>query len=131
MTKRIPGNTPNPRGGNFRQGGRGQRQKYGTMNKMERDWSEVLNERIRAGTVVWWTFTGLTLKLAEDARYTPDFAVQLPGGEIVLHEVKGFMEEAAFVRAKVCASAFPFRLFVITRQKKSEGGAFVESEVRA
>lgn len=51
---------------------------------------------------------GVTLLLANGCRYTADFAVFNPGGDIVLYEVKGgkFWDDAV-VKLKVAANKYP------------------------
>jgi hypothetical protein len=50
---------------------------------------------------------GITLRLANGVRYTPDFCVFNPGGDVVFYEVKGFMRDDAAVKVKVAAGKFP------------------------
>jgi len=104
--------------------GHGPRRIPGQMNKTEERYSRVLEGRRLAGEIYQWWFERLTLKLADDTRYTPDFLVQLADGSLELHEVKGFMREDAFIKLKVSASAFPFRFFLVTALPLREGGAF-------
>lgn len=66
--------------------------------------------------MVWFAYEGVKLKLAPATFFTPDFIVMLSGGEIELHETKGFMEDAA-VNLKVAATLFRFPVKVITRGK--------------
>ena len=75
----------------------------------------------------------MKLRLATGAWYTPDFAAANPATRrIELHEVKGFWREAARVRIKVAAEAFPmFDFFVARLQKKAEGGAWIVEPLRA
>ena len=100
------------------------------MNGAERRYAEtVLAPRQAAGELDGWFFEAVTLKLAPNARYTPDFMVVLDSGEIEFHEVKGWMEEAAFVRIKVAAEKFPFRFWLATVRTKKDGGGFEIKEV--
>lgn len=115
--------------GNFRRGGRGKRRTPGTMNGLERAWSDELTKRVHAGELLWWKFEGVTLKLGPDCRYTPDFIVQMPDGELMLYETKGFFEEKAKVKVKVAVESYPFRIFIVTRAAKKDGGAFAIKEV--
>ena len=87
----------------------------GEMNKTETAYATHLEMLKRAGQVLWFGFECWTFKLAKDTRYTPDFVVQLSGGELELHEVKGrtrangkyFAEDDAKVKVKVAAAVFP------------------------
>lgn len=80
------------------------------MNGLEAAYArEVLEPLKLAGEVADYWFERLTFKLADDCRYTPDFVVQLAGGEIECHEVKGtFIRDDAKVKLKVAATMFPF-----------------------
>lgn len=101
----------------------------GEMNATERAYADHLDERMKAGEVIWYAFESIRLSLVEgDARtvYTPDFAVQLADGEMELHEVKGFWQEAARVRIKVAASMYPFRFRSFQKLSKKDGGGWKE-----
>jgi len=88
------------------------------MNKTEAAYAYELEIRKRAGEIAWFRFEGVTLKLAHDTRYTPDFAVMLANGEMEMHETKGgFMREDSFIKIKLAASLFPFRFYLIRRDK--------------
>lgn len=82
------------------------------MNKTETLYGELLLARKAAGEIAWFRFEGITFKLADDTRYTPDFAVMLASGEFECHEVKGsrgnFRDDAK-VKLKVAAEMFPLR----------------------
>lgn len=107
----------------FAKGQRPYRRVKGTMTGLERRWGEMLELRLRAGEIEWYLFESVTLKLADDTRYTPDFAVMLADGTLEFHEVKGWMEEAAFVRIKVAAEKFPIRfLLVRAKDRKANSG---------
>jgi hypothetical protein len=48
-------------------------------------------------------------------------------GAVTFYETKGFMRDDAIVKIKTAAKQFPMFTFVlVTRKKKSEGGAWVE-----
>ena len=93
------------------------------MNKTEAGYALLLEARKRAGQVQDYWFEGLTLKLAHDTRYTPDFFVVLADGSCELHEVKGFMRDDANVKLKVAARLFPFPVFLV---RKYLGGFVTE-----
>jgi len=80
----------------------------GRMNKTEAAYAALLEARRVRGDVAEWHYEALTLKLADDTRYTPDFLIVLADGTVELHEVKGFYRDDAKVKAKVCARMFPF-----------------------
>lgn len=88
------------------------------MNRLEAAWASDLEVRRRVGEIAWFRYEGVTLKLAHDTRYTPDFAVMLANGEMEMHETKGgFMREDSFIKIKLAASLFPFRFYLIRRDK--------------
>ena len=88
------------------------RMKAGAMNKTEAAYAQKLELHKRAGEVLWYAFEGVTLKLADGCRYTPDFAVMLADGVIEMHEVK------------VAANKFPFRFVAVYKQAKKDGGGW-------
>lgn len=88
----------------------------GQMNKTEAAYAQFLDIQLKAGLVQAWWFERLTLKLADDCRYTPDFMVIGSDGVIELHETKGFMRDDARVKLKVAADMFPFRVKLIRRK---------------
>lgn len=104
----------------FRFKGRGRR-KPGVMNGLETKYSVELDRRVAAGEVAWWTYEGVTLKLAKSCRYTPDFMVMLPCGEIQFHETKGYMRDDALVKLKVAASLYPFSFWLCQHKNKATG----------
>ena len=87
----------------------------GTMNKTERAYSHHLDARILAGEVREYWFERITLLLAGDTRYTPDFMVQLVDGTLEMHEVKGFWEDDARAKIKIAADQYPFRFIAATK----------------
>jgi len=69
----------------------------------------------------------ITLKLADDCRYTPDFSVNDPArGCRTFYEVKGFWRDDAKVKIKVAARLFPEFRFVVVQKKLGGGWAFSE-----
>lgn len=93
------------------------------MNKTEAAYDAHLWS-VRGSVVVWHAFEAITLKLANNTRYTPDFVVQRTSGAIELHEVKGFWRDDARVKIKVAASLFPFRFIAVTARSKKNGGGW-------
>lgn len=100
--------------------GRGVRRKPGEMNKTEASYARHLDLQKIGGLVLDYWFEGITLKLAPDTRYTPDYLVLLSTLDLELHECKGHMEDDALVKLKVCAAMFPFRIMLV----KSNRGVF-------
>ena len=107
--------------------GRG-RHKPGEMNGTERKMAEHLEGMKHRGEIIDYRFESVTLKLAKDTRYTPDFMVMMPDGEIQFWEVKGFWHDDARVKIKVAAALFPF-LFVGCRLTPKKRGGGWEFEV--
>lgn len=98
------------------------------MNATEAAYGEVL----RADeTIVWCEYEGVTLRLGDECRYTPDYAVMRADGAIEMHEVKGFWREDALVKIKVAARMYPFRFFSAVKRKKKAGGGFEVREFKS
>lgn len=95
------------------------RLKAGQMNKTEAEYASILESRKRAGEVAWFAFEGVKLRLADSTFYSPDFAVMLAGGELEMHEVKGFWTDDARVKIKVAASMYPFAFFALRKVRKA------------
>lgn len=93
------------------------------MNKLEASYAQYLELMRHAGSVQWYAFEAIKLRLADNTYYTPDFAViGGMGGRLFFHEVKGFWREDARVKIKVAAEMFPhFGFLAVTREK---GGAW-------
>ena len=96
----------------------------GKMNRQEAEYAAMLDVEWKAGRIARFYFERLTLKLADDTRYTPDFCVILPDGEIRIDEVKGFMEDDAWVKFKVAADLFPFAFRLARKRAKKDGGGW-------
>jgi hypothetical protein len=103
----------------------------GVMNNLEKAfYEEVLLPMKTNGSALEVWFEEITLKLAPNTRYTPDFAVQTNDDELVFYETKGFMRDDANVKIKVAASKFPFRLFLCQKRAKKDGGGWQMEEIR-
>lgn len=93
------------------------------MNKTEAEYAGMLEARRLRGEVAWWRYEAITLKLADNTRYTPDFLVMLPDGVLEIHETKGgFIREDGWLKLKVAAALFPFRFFLCQKASKKDGG---------
>lgn len=105
------------------------RLKRGVMNKTEARYEQKLKAMLFRGEILWYKFEGITLKLADDTRYTTDFVVMTSDGIIELHEVKGskftFTDDAK-VKVKVTAEQFPFAMKVFFAIPKSDNWEMVE-----
>lgn len=102
----------------------GKPRKAGQMNRTEAKYAAHLEGQKVLGTVLWFSFEAVTLKLAKDCRYLPDFIVMRSDGLLEVHEVKGFWAEAAKVRIKVAAAMFPFRFIAVHAKPKKDGGGW-------
>lgn len=103
---------------------RGVRRKPGEMNKTEQAMADHLRLLERSGDVLEWWFEGITLRLAQKTRYTPDFLVLMPDGVLECWEVKGHWEDDARVKIKVAAEMFPLRFKAFSPKPKRDGGGW-------
>lgn len=95
------------------------------MNKTEAEYAGMLEARRLRGEVAWWRYEAITLKLADNTRYTPDFLVLLPDGALEIHETKGgYIREDGWLKLKVAAALFPFRFFLCQKASKKDGGGW-------
>ncbi len=100
------------------------------MNKLERDYASVLEDRRLAGEIYAWKFEPLTFRLARLCTYKPDFFVLFPDGIIEFHETKGFYEQHAKIKNKVVARDHPWFVFrLVQRITKKDGGGFAISVI--
>ena len=97
----------------------------GQMNRLEQEYAAILDGEWKAGRISRFYFERVTLKLAPDTRYTPDFMVVLPDGVIRLDEVKGFLEDDAWAKFKIAADLFPFTFRLARKRTKKDGGGWV------
>ena len=100
------------------------RMKSGERNRLEQAYEAHLEALKQAGEIQWYKFEGITFKLASDTRYTPDFMVMLPNGELECHECKSIWRDDAKIKIKVAAEMFPFRFIAVYAKTKKEGGGF-------
>lgn len=109
------------------------RMKSGQMNRTEKAYASFLEAEKHAGRIAAFWFEAIKLKIAEGTCWlTPDFAVLRPNGELEFHDVKGSMRiwtEDSKVKMKVCATAYPFRVFVVCPKQKKSGGGWELHEV--
>lgn len=93
----------------------------GRMNKTEAAYAQLLDVQRHGGSILWFRFEGVKLRLADNTFFTPDFAVIAGDAQLEFHEVKGLMRDDANVKIKVAAAQYPF-IFKIVR--KAKGGAW-------
>lgn len=87
---------------------------------LEERYAAHLEMLTRAGEIRGWGYEAYNLRLGKGATYTPDFHVIEDDWTLTFHETKGFWREAARVRIKVAADAFPQHRFVGVRWIKGE-----------
>lgn len=67
----------------------------------------------------WLGIQCVTLKLADDCRFTPDFAFVDAGGRFHFIDVKGFQREDALLKIKFAARHFPWASYYIVSKTKA------------
>lgn len=118
-----------PEGGHRKTVARGTQRESG-MNGTESEYASILEARRRAGEILEYQYEALTLKLADNTRYTPDFLVMTTCGDLELHEVKGgFIREDGWQKLKIAAGMFPFRFFLCQKLAKKDGGKWSIREI--
>jgi hypothetical protein len=93
------------------------RLKTGTMNKTETAYKKYLEGLKMSGNILWYAFEGLTFRLADNTRYTPDFIVLKKDMTLEAHEVKGFWRDDARVKIKVAADLYPIKFIAVKKPK--------------
>lgn len=99
------------------------------MNKGERAYAQLLEQRRADGHVAAWWFEALSWRLADNTHYRGDFLVLLQDGTLELHEVKGrkgesfYAEEDAWLKLKIAAEQMPWPVVVVW---PSKAGGFQE-----
>lgn len=90
------------------------------MNKLEASYALYLEAQKRLGHIRDFGYEAITLKIADDCRYTADFFVMAIDDVIEFHETKGpFAREDSIIKLKVAARTFPFRFFLVKRDKQT------------
>lgn len=100
------------------------RLKTGERNKTEQAYEDYLAAKQIAGSVLWFKFEGVKLRLADKTFYTPDYAVMLASGQMEMHEVKGFWQDDARAKIKIAAEMYPFRFLAAKPRAKKDGGGW-------
>ena len=101
------------------------RLKTGQKNKTEQAYElEVLKPAMQDGSVSWYRFEGVKLRLADNTFYTLDYCVMRSDGTMEMHEVKGFWQDDARVKIKVAADMYPLKFIAVKRQAKKNGGGW-------
>ena len=100
------------------------RLKTGQRNKTEQAYEDYLSARQVTGSILWFKFEGVKLRLADNTFYTPDFSVMLASGQMEMHEVKGFWQDDARAKIKIAAELYPFRFLAAKPRAKKAGGGW-------
>ena len=88
------------------------------MNKTEELFSHLLEASKKAGEIADWQFEAVTLKVAPNTRYKPDFLAVLPCGHWQFFEIKGHLRDDAAVKFKTAAQRYPSASFMMLRRRK-------------
>lgn len=106
------------------------RLKQGQKNRSEQRYEdEVLRPALMAGSVLWYRFEGVKLRLADNTFLTVDFAVLPASGVLEMHDVKGaraIYADDAKVKMKVAAEAYPFAFKVAFPPARKGAGWEIE-----
>jgi hypothetical protein len=89
-------------------------------SKWEHAYANHLDMLQAAGRVLAWSYERDRLEIGIGARYTPDFAVMVPGDRLEYHEVKGYRREAAMVRIRAAALKYSEFTFVLVTKKDGQ-----------
>jgi len=98
----------------------GRRIREKKMNKTETAFAALLEHAKKTGEILRWHFEEITLKIAPNTRYTPDFLAVLPEGNWHIFEIKGHLEDDASVKFKAASQKFPEITFQMLRRKKGQ-----------
>ena len=100
------------------------RLKSGELNKTESAYKDYLDQLVLAGEVVWYKFEGMTFKLANNLRYTPDFICMKKSGELEAIEVKSWWVGDAKAKIKMASELFPIKFTAVYAKPKKDGGGW-------
>lgn len=89
---------------------------FAGMTRIEKGFALQREHDKRVGLIREWWYEKITLKLADDTRYTPDFVIVHLDGMLECVETKGFMRDDAHVKVKVAAAQFPFRFTLVDKK---------------
>ena len=99
------------------------------MNKSEAAYDQYLDALYKSGRIAYYKFEAVTLKLGDDCRFSPDFMVLDPQGQVEFRDVKAawgngkpHIEDDAKAKMAVSASSlFPFFVFKVVWRDKATG----------
>lgn len=88
-------------------------------SKAEARYAEILEAQRRDGNIRGWRYEGITLRLADGVRYSPDFVVFMNGGRMRLVEVKGgYFRDDARIKLRVAVEMYPDFSWLLVWAKK-------------
>lgn len=96
-------------------------------SKTEALYAQRLDLMQKAGEIRSWIPHPFTLKLADDARYTPDFLVWHNDNSTEIIEVKGFQRSRDVVRWKWARDRFPMFRWSMVQRDGSRGWRTIRS----
>jgi hypothetical protein len=86
-------------------------------SRWEKEYAEHLELQRMAKVISWWKYEPMTFRLADGAKFKPDFMVGYGPAVIEFDEIKGFERPAAILRWKVAAELYPmFRWRMLTKR---------------
>lgn len=96
------------------------------MNKTEQAFAELLKQWLHDGTILWWKFHIIKVRLADGAWYEPDFLVMRADRTLWIYETKGgFTTDKGQLKIRACAEVFPVvGIIKATKRTKKAGGGF-------
>ena len=100
------------------------RLKAGQLNNTEKSYQDHLELLYRAGEILWYKFEGITFKLADNLRYTPDFILMNKSGELEAIEVKSWWVGDAKAKIKMASESFPIKFTAVYAKPKKDGGGW-------
>ncbi|GKS68983.1 hypothetical protein W03_09870 [Nitrosomonas sp. PY1] len=100
------------------------RLKKGQLNKTEQSYQDHLELLMRAGEILWYKFEGMTFRLADNLRYTPDFICMNKNGELEAVEVKSWWVGDAKAKIKMASQLFPIKFTAVYAKPKKDGGGW-------
>lgn len=105
----------------------------GEMNQTEARYvRDVLEPERASGSIVFWAYESVKLRLGANLHLTPDFIVIRADGGVEFRDPKGFVEEDARAKFKMAASLYPhFRFMLARKRAKKDGGQWEHEEFKA
>ena len=94
------------------------------LNKTEKAYLEILR---RTPGIDWLGIQNITVKMADDCRFTADFSY-IKDGQLTLVDTKGgFAREDSYIKIKMAARIFTWARFIVASRVK---GIWTEKEIK-